>query len=109
MSILDGVASEHFKTFFYNVDDSIGMLWKGRYGMIIPRHEAVKHFGTIGMMQIYFAKLMETDEMALEQQGTHRALFEILEDGNGNAKFHIIKDSINVNQLEASIKQRNHL
>ncbi|PKH81146.1 hypothetical protein [Psychrobacter sp. 4Bb] len=103
MSILDGVASEHFKTFFYDIDDSIGMLWKGRYGMIVPRHEAINHFGTVGMMQIYFAKLMETDEVALEEQGIHRALFEVLKDNNSNSKFHIIKDSINVNQLEASI------
>lgn len=103
MSILDGVASEHFKTFFYDIDDSIGMLWKRRYGMIIPRHEATKHFGTVGMMQIYFAKLMENDEVALEDQGIHRALFEVLKDNNGNSKFHIIKDSINVNQIEASI------
>lgn len=103
MSILDGVASEHFKTFFYDIDDSIGMLWKGRYGITLPRHEAIKHFGTVGMMQIYFAKLMENDEVALEDQGIHRALFEVLKDNNGNSKFHIIKDSINVNQLEASI------
>lgn len=104
MSILDGVVSEHFKTFFYDIDDSIGMLWKGRYGMIVPRHEAIKHFGTVGMMQIYFAKLMKTNEAALEEQGIHRALFEALKDNNGNSKFHIIKDSINVNQLEASIE-----
>lgn len=103
MSILDGVASEHFKTFFYDIDNSIGMLWKGRYGITLPMHEAIKHFGTVGMMQIYFAKLMENDEVALEDQGIHRALFEVLKDNNGNSKFHIIKDSINVNQLEASI------
>lgn len=102
MSILDGVASEHFKTFFYDIDDSIGMLWKRRYGMIIPRHEAIKHFGTVGMMQIYFAKLMKTDELAFEKQGIERAMFEVVT-VNGSPKFDIIKDSINVNQLEASI------
>lgn len=105
MSILTGVASKHFKTFFYDIDDSIGMLWKGRYGLMLSRYEAINHFGTVGMMQIYFAKLMETDEVALEEQGIHRALFEVLKDSNGNSKFHIIKDSINVNQLEVSIKQ----
>lgn len=102
MSLLTGVASKDFKTFFYDADDSIGMTWKLRYAIILPRHEAMRHFGTVGMMQIYFAKLMETDEVALEQQGIHRAMFEVIDDGNG-AKFHIIKDSINVNQLEASI------
>lgn len=66
----------------------------------------MRHFGTVGMMQIYFAKLMEADEAALDQQGIHRAMFEVIDNGDG-AKFHIIKDSINVNQLEASIKQRN--
>lgn len=106
MSILTGVASKHFKTFFYDIDDSIGMLWKRRYGMIIPRHEAIKHFGTVGMMQIYFANLMKTDELAFEKQGIERAMFEVVT-VNGSPKFDIIKDSINVNQLEASIKQRN--
>ena len=106
MSLLTGVASEHFKTFFYDADDSIGMLWKGRYGMILSKHEAIKHFGTIGMMQIYFAKLMETDKAALEKQGIERAMFEVVT-VDGSPKFGMIKDSINVNQLEASIKQRN--
>ena len=105
MSLLTGVASEHFKTFFYDIDDSIGMLWKRRYGMIIPRHEAIKHFGTVGMMQIYFAKLMQTDELAFEKQGIERAMFEVVT-VNGSPKFDIIKDSINVNQLKASINKR---
>ncbi len=111
MSILDGVASEHFKTFFYDADDSIGMLWKGRYGMILPRHEAIKHFGTVGMMQIYFAKAMQINAGRLEHEGIDRAMFEVGYDANKDglcdtitkAGFKIIKDSINVNQLEASI------
>lgn len=117
MSILDGVASEHFKTFFYDADDSIGMLWKRRYGMIIPRHEAIKHFGTVGMMQIYFAKTMQINAGRLEHEGIERAMFEVSYDNckdksyttSSQAEFKIIKDSINVNQLEASIKQREHL
>ena len=106
MSILDGVASKHFKTFFYGIDDSIGMLWKRRYGMIIPRHEAIKHFGTVGMMQICFAKTMQINAGRLEHEGIERAMFEVVT-VNSSPKFDIIKDSINVDQLEASIKQRN--
>lgn len=59
----------------------------------------MRHFGTVGMMQMYFAKLIETDEAAFEQQGIHRAMFEVVT-VNGSPKFGIIKDSINVNQLE---------
>ena len=106
MSLLTGVASKDFKTQFYDYDDSVIMAWKFRYILRIPRHEAMQHFGTVGMMQIYFAKLMETDEAAFEHQGIERAMFEIVTE-NGHPKFKIIKDSINVNQLEASIKQRN--
>lgn len=101
MSLLTGVASQHFKTFFYDIDDSIGMVWKGRYGIVVPRHEAMRHFGTVGMMQIYFAKLMETDEAAFEKQGIERAMFEVVT-VDGSPKFGIIKDSINVNQMEAT-------
>lgn len=106
MSLLTGVASKDFKTQFYDYDDSVVMAWKFRYMLRIPRREAMRHFGTVGMMQIYFAKLMETDEAALEKQGIHRAMFEVVT-VNGSSKFDIIKDSINVNQLEASIKQGN--
>lgn len=108
MSLLSGVTSRHFKAMEFFADDSIGMLWKDRYGMTIPRHEAIKHFGTVGMMQMYFAKLMEIDEAMLEKQGIERAMFEVVA-VDGSPKFGIIKDSINVNQLEASIKQREHL
>jgi len=106
VSILTAVANKNFSTYFMNEDDSIVMAWRRRYILDIPRYEAMRHFGTVGMMQIYFAKLMETDEAVLEQQGIHRALFEVMKDDAGNSKFHIMKDSINVNQLEASIKKR---
>lgn len=99
MSLLIGVASKDFKTWFYNHDDSVVMAWKFRYILRIPRHEAMRHFGTVGMMQIYFAKLMETDEAAFEYQGIERAMFEVVT-VNGSPKFDIIKDSINVNQLD---------
>lgn len=117
MSILTGVASKHFKTFFYDIDDSIGMAWKGRYCAILPRHEALHNFGTVGWMQIVFAKAMEVNAGRLEHEGIERAMFEVSYDNckdksytaSSQAEFKIIKDSINVNQLEASIKQRNHL
>lgn len=101
MSLLTGVASKDFKTFSYDSDDSVVMAWKFQYILRIPRHEAMRHFGTVSMMQIYFAKLMETDEAALEKQGIERAMFEVVT-VDGSPKFGIIKDSINVNQLEAT-------
>lgn len=108
MSILTGVASKHFKTFFYNIDDSIGMAWKGRYCAILPRREALHNFGTVGWMQIVFAKAMEVNAGRLEYEGIERAMFEVVNE-SGCSEFKIIKDSINVNQLEASIEQRDHL
>lgn len=99
MSLLTGVASKDFKTFSYDSDDSVVMAWKFRYILRIPRHEAMRHFGTVGMMQIYFAKLMETDEAALERRGVHRAMFEVVT-VDGHPEFKIIKDSINVNQMD---------
>lgn len=114
MSLLTGVASEHFKSYCLDYDDSIVMTWKHRYAMKIPRHEAIRHFGTVGMMQMYFAKSMEINAGRLEYEGIDRAMFEVgydtdkdgLYDTITKAGFKIIKDSINVNQLEASIKQR---
>lgn len=108
MSILTGVASKHFKTFFYDIDDSIGMAWKGRYCAILPRREALHNFGTVGWMQIVFAKAMEVNAGRLEHEGIERAMFEVVNE-SGCSEFKIIKDSINVNQLEASIEQRDHL
>lgn len=102
MSLLTGVASKDFKTQFYDYDDSVVMAWKFRYILRIPRHEAMRHFGTVGMMQIYFAKLMETDEAAFEKQGIERAMFEVVT-VDGSPKFGIIKDSINVNQMEVNL------
>ena len=114
MSLLDGVASEHFKTYCLDADDSIIMMWKRRYAMQIPRHEAIKHFGTVGMMQIYFAKTMQVNAGRLEHEGIERAMFEVSYDSykdkpydtSMKAGFKIIKDSINVNQLEQSLKRK---
>lgn len=106
MSILSAVADKDFKTFFYDSDDSIGMTWKLRYAVILPRHEFMQHFGTVGMAQFAFANVMQINANTLENQGIERAMFEIVTE-NGHPEFKIIKDSINVNQLEASIKQRN--
>ena len=105
MSLLTGVANKNFKTQFLDADDLVIMSWKFRYMIEIPRHEAIRHFGTVGMMQVYFAKLMETDELAFEKQGIHRVMFEVVT-VNSSPKFDIIKDSINVDQLEASINKR---
>lgn len=114
MSLLDGVASKHFKTYCLDADDSIVMAWKLRYAMRIPRHEAIKHFGTVGMMQIYFAKAMQVNAGRLEHEGIERAMFEVSYnsykdrgyDTSTKAGFKIIKDSINVNQLEESLKRK---
>lgn len=104
MSLLTGVASEHFKTQFLDADDSVVMAWKRRYIIELPRYEAMQHFGTVGMAQIYFSKAMQINANILENQGIERAMFKMVTE-NGHAEFEIIKDSINVNQLEASIKQ----
>lgn len=114
MSLLDGVASEHFKTYCLDVDDSIVMIWKLRYAMMIPRHEAMRHFGTVGMMQIYFAKTMQVNAGRLEHEGIERAMFEVDYDSykdkpydtSTKAGFKIIKDSINVNQYKESLKRK---
>jgi len=104
VSILSAVADKNFKTWFYDSDDSIGMAWKLRYAVILPRHEAMQYFGTVGMAQLAFANTMQFNANTLQHQGIERAMFEVVTE-NGHPEFKIIKDSINVNQLEASIKQ----
>lgn len=99
MSLLTGVASKDFKTYEYDADDSIVMSWKFRYILRMPRHEAIRHFGTVGMMQIYFAKAIEVNAGRLEYEGIDRAMFEVVTE-NGHPEFKIIKDSINVNQID---------
>lgn len=106
MNLLTGVASKDLKTQFFDADDSVVMAWKLRYILRIPRHEALHNFGTAGWMQIVFAKVMEVNAGRLEHEGIERAMFEVV-NKSGCSEFKIIKDSINVNQLEASIKQRN--
>lgn len=104
MSILSAVADKNFSTYFMEADDSIVMAWKRRYIVDLPKHEAMSYFGTVGMAQLAFANTMQFNANTLQNQGIERAMFEVVTE-NAHPEFKIIKDSINVNQIEASIKQ----
>jgi len=113
MSLLDAVKDKRFKAFAFDADDSVAVSWDHRYSIRMTRHDAIKHFGTVGMMQLLFAKTMQINAGRLEHEGISRALFEVSYDHckdepydtNTPAKFKIIKDSININQLDAVLKR----